>query len=392
MNTTSAGPAKQGHDIVTPPHTTSLPDAHPSSDRFRCGGRDSKFLAGRLLAAVVACGMVLAPNFVSTASAAIRVNDSFIGNASALLDLHPTRTLAAINFYDTGHAAANAGANYTVGTIQGKEFYNYNLHLVETAGGLNNTPINIGSGIYTNSGFTFTHNHINNTDPSRYFNTGQLTGAAKSQIGTFSPVSADNTQAERLAQAGMYFNSSGAVNPMFFAFGATHSNKLVKISVIGGGIWAHTNTHMTGIRYSVGGDPKAEVYNDNFGEFLDIATFEAQLDSIGSLRLDLLRIQTGANTRWSMLSGITITEVVSEPPPAIIITQSSYDANNDQLTLIWNSTPGATYTIENTTQLVGNGAGTVWDNLTPDISSGGTTTTNVVDFPSPGSYYRIRKQ
>ena len=92
------------------------------------------------------------------------------------------------------------------------------------------------------------------------------------------------------------------------------------------------------------------------------------------------------------IDDVRMETLVPEPPPAIIITQSSYDANNDQLTLIWNSTPGATYTIENTTQLVGNGAGTVWDNLTPDISSGGTTTTNVVDFPSPGSYYRIRKQ
>ena len=26
-------------------HTPSLPDAHPRSDRFRCGGRESKFLA-----------------------------------------------------------------------------------------------------------------------------------------------------------------------------------------------------------------------------------------------------------------------------------------------------------------------------------------------------------
>ena len=35
------------HSLFAPrsPHTPSLPDARPRSDRFRCGGRKSKFLA-----------------------------------------------------------------------------------------------------------------------------------------------------------------------------------------------------------------------------------------------------------------------------------------------------------------------------------------------------------
>ncbi len=76
----------------------------------------------------------------------------------------------------------------------------------------------------------------------------------------------------------------------------------------------------------------------------------------------------------------------------ITFTSVSYDPNNDQLTVKWNSTSGATYTIENTQQFIGNGSGTSWDNLTTGISSGGSTTTRVIDAPQPGTYYRIRKE
>lgn len=85
----------------------------------------------------------------------------------------------------------------------------------------------------------------------------------------------------------------------------------------------------------------------------------------------------------------TITVV---PPPQFVITTATYDALNDQLTLTWNSTPGAIYTVENTQQFVGNGAGTPWDNLITGIISGGPTTAFVVDAPYAGTYYRIRKQ
>ena len=70
----------------------------------------------------------------------------------------------------------------------------------------------------------------------------------------------------------------------------------------------------------------------------------------------------------------------------IVITTVGYDALNDQLNLTWNSLPGATYTIENTQNLVD------WDNLTTGIASGGPTTTRVVDAPQPGTFYRIRKE
>lgn len=74
------------------------------------------------------------------------------------------------------------------------------------------------------------------------------------------------------------------------------------------------------------------------------------------------------------------------------ITGVSYDANNDRLTLKWDSAPGALYTLENSQVFVGNGAGTSWDNLTTGIPSGGPTTTVVVDAPLPGTYFRIRKE
>ena len=90
--------------------------------------------------------------------------------------------------------------------------------------------------------------------------------------------------------------------------------------------------------------------------------------------------------------GVDLIVLAPPPLPTITISSASYDANNDQLTLSWNSVPAATYTIENATQFVGNGAGTSWDNLTTGIPSGGATTTKVIDAPSPGTYYRIRKE
>ncbi len=67
------------------------------------------------------------------------------------------------------------------------------------------------------------------------------------------------------------------------------------------------------------------------------------------------------------------------------ITTVSYDANNDRLTLKWDSSFGETYTVENSQDLVD------WDNLTTGIPSGGTTTTFEIDAPQTGTYYRIRK-
>ena len=86
-------------------------------------------------------------------------------------------------------------------------------------------------------------------------------------------------------------------------------------------------------------------------------------------------------------SGIVIVRYPYEGPLAqFVITTVGYDALNDQLNLTWNSLPGATYTIENTQNLVD------WDNLTTGIASGGPTTTRVVDAPQPGTFYRIRKE
>lgn len=57
----------------------------------------------------------------------------------------------------------------------------------------------------------------------------------------------------------------------------------------------------------------------------------------------------------------------------------------DGLVLRWDSVPGAIYAIQNSQNLVD------WDSLTTGISSGGVTTTNTIDFPQPGTFYRIRK-
>ena len=82
---------------------------------------------------------------------------------------------------------------------------------------------------------------------------------------------------------------------------------------------------------------------------------------------------------------------VSVIAPVLSITSTSYDANNERLTLIWNSIPGATYTIEGT-QVFGNGVPTVWDNVITGIGSGGKKTSNILDAPFPGTFYRIKQQ
>lgn len=96
----------------------------------------------------------------------------------------------------------------------------------------------------------------------------------------------------------------------------------------------------------------------------------------------------GAGPAVASLDNIVITAVTGEPV-LFKITSVSYNANEEVLRLVWNSEPGAIYTIENT-QSLADPIG--WDNLTTGIPSGGTTTTRIIDFPQSGTYYRIRKQ
>jgi len=357
------------------------------------GKEENPLLKSTFKSAVcVALGLSFAPNGAPTASAQIVTNASFSGNAAAFLDLDPVRTLAAINFYDTGFGSGpNTGSNYTVGTIKGKEFFNYDLHLVEPAGGLNNTAFNIGTGVYAGAGFTFTHNHINNGDPSRHFTTGLVGPApAQSQIGLFDPQDADNIEAERLAQASLHINSSGTVNDMFFDFGATHANKPVEISVIGGGIWDHLPTHQTGIRFDVGGEDKAEILETGF--HFDIATFKAELDGEGKLQLGLTRFQVGANTRWVLIGGITVTEV--GPTARFEITDIDYDAAAGTANVTWNSKPGRSYRVEWSNDLAPGGWNEDDDSVPASVAPATTTSYLFEGIPAntPMRFFRVWEQ
>ena len=277
------------------------------------------------MAAVVACGMALAPNFVSTASAVVVTNVPFTGNASALLSLDPTRTLAAVNFYDSG-VAENTGGNFTVGTIQGVEFFDYDLHLTHAPGGaLDNTPFNIGTGVHAGSGFTLKYDHPHEGDPSRSFNhlNTVLSTASHSQIGTFTS-SADNTQAERWAQGGVYRqNSSPTVDTWELDFGVANANKDVEINMLGGGIWglATTNSTTHWVRQTVSVDGVDKAIFDDLGFNMYLATFPAQLDSNGQLDLVLTRSLMNGSTNWryNLNSGFTVTEVVPEPSSMILL-------------------------------------------------------------------------
>ena len=72
------------------------------------------------------------------------------------------------------------------------------------------------------------------------------------------------------------------------------------------------------------------------------------------------------------------------------ILSSVYDANNEQLTLTWNSAPGAVYAIDNVQDITTPRA--LWDTLSGSINSQGTTTSFVIDAPYAGTFYSIRKQ
>lgn len=138
------------------------------------------------------------------------------------------------------------------------------------------------------------------------------------------------------------------------------------------------------------------VFHDN--DPLTEAAFET-----GKTNWNTLNVST-SRTNWNFVSiaggryftdeiriATTFKEVVGQSLE-LRITRANYDANQESLTLKWESESGALYTIENTQTFVGDGPGTTWDNLITGITSGGSTTTFVIDAPSPGTYYRIRKQ
>jgi len=272
-----------------------------------------------LAVALMACavlGLVFAPYAVSTASAAIVTNVPFVGNASALLHLDPVKTLAAVNFMNSDFAIKN----FPVGTIQGVEFYDYDLALIDPthSPNLNGTAFNIGTGVHAGSGFTLTNTHPHGGDPTREFYNTTPGTANQTQIGTFDNINnaADNDQAERLAQAAWYRqNATPTVDTFFLDFGVANANQQVEVQMLGGGIWniatTNPNTHWVRQTVSVGGVDKAAF--DDLGYNMYLATFPAQLDSNGKLDLVLTRRLMGTSTTWryNMISGFTVT--VPEP-------------------------------------------------------------------------------
>ena len=98
------------------------------------------------------------------------------------------------------------------------------------------------------------------------------------------------------------------------------------------------------------------------------ARFRCEVSLVGNL-------MTNLSASATLITGLSLR-----------ITTVSYDANNDRLTLKWDSSFGETYTVENSQDLVG------WDNLTTGIPSGGIMTTVQIDAPPAGTFFRIRKQ
>ena len=245
----------------------------------------------KTLSILAIAGLVLA---LAPAAQAAPSYVDFVGDASALLNLAGRDVLAAVNFYDPDRIG---DGQRTAGVIQGVDFDDFRINVDDTG-----SPIALSAGaagatlstvIAQGSGREF------KGDNSADGNTNQT------QIGTFSPVSADNTQAELLAQGGAFYQDNIA-SDLTFAFGAGLANTAVEVQMLGGGVW-DKGSQKGILTASVGGVDLG--YVEDQGYNMQLSTFDTTTDGSGNLLIDL----TLTGDRYAILAGITVTAV---PEPA----------------------------------------------------------------------------
>ena len=218
----------------------------------------------------------------------------FVGDASALLNLAGRDVLAAVNFYDPDRI--NDGQR-TAGVIQGVDFDDFSINDDDTG-----LPIALSAGA---AGATLST--VIAQGAGREFSATATSGTNQTQIGSFTPVTADNTEAERLAQGGAYYQDKRA-SDLTFAFGAGWANTAVEVQMLGGGIWNKEPEipYMGIITASVGGVDLG--YVEDQGYNMQLSTFETTTDANGDLLIDL----TLTGDRYAILAGMTVTT----PEPA----------------------------------------------------------------------------
>ena len=228
----------------------------------------------KLITLLAVLGMVfaLAP---AAQGAAVVFNDS------AQLNLTGRDVLAAVSLWDPGRAGDGQS---TVGTIQGVDFDD-----IDSTTQDNGADIALNSG---EAGATVAISPIGAGD-----------GREFPLVGTFSPTSDDNTQAE-LWPSGQHFQANGTTT-FTFGFGAGRANTDVEVQMVGGGVWNRTDKWGQ-LTASVGGVDKDILYDRGTP---DLITFSATTDGSGDLAIDVTQTWggSGGDRQWNILGGMTIT-------------------------------------------------------------------------------------
>ena len=240
----------------------------------------------------------------------------FVGDASAQLNLTDRAVLAAVNFYDPDREASGAR---TVGVIQGVDFYDFMVNVDDTG-----SPIPLSDGAPGAPGATLST--VIAQSPGREFE-GAAGSVSGTQIGAFSPVSADNTEAERLANCGAYFQDKIGCT-LTFAFGAGWANTAVQVQMLGGGHWNKEPEvpYMGVITASVDGVDLG--YVEDQGYNMQLSTFETTTDGDGNLLIDL----TLTGDRYAVLAGFIVT---AEPKPPFLPEDGDQAVNPLNVELSW---------------------------------------------------------
>ena len=233
--------------------------------------------------AVFALAFTLAP----AAQAAATVDFT----SSTQLNLAGRDVLAAVNFYDPDRFNADTGNRPMTGPLQSVTFDNFRNNVDDTGLSIALSAGAVGSTLST----------VIPQDQGREFYSSGL-------FGTFLPASADNTQAELLANGGAYYQN-GEDGQLTFAFAGITTPTAVEVQIIGGGQWNNVGD----MDFLVGGVILGNITEaDSMNA--QIATFEATTDGSGGLVIDL-----DGNDRYTIISGITVTVAGPSVTPGTLI-------------------------------------------------------------------------
>ena len=225
--------------------------------------------------------------------------DTIVQTSSEDLNLAGRDVLAAVNFHDPARVG---DGNVTVDNpIQGVTFDNFDCTTDDT-----------GSPIALSTGATLS-TVISQGFGREFYN--------PPVFGTFT--GPDATEAENLANGGMYFQDSVGAT-LTFAFGGSYADTAVEVQMLGGGGWARTDR--TGeLVMSVDG---VELGGLEDRGTPDLLTFLATTDNSGNLVIDVVNDYSSLSTpppgddgnrQYTMLTGTIVTAASRSPGTVLII-------------------------------------------------------------------------